>query len=122
MKWLTRIDVLTAPYPGEFQTGHYMYEWARITEPAPAAVIGAGTCTVRSKAWSGNRTGDPGRGRPHREGEWNEAQLHAPGGPYQWQDRSFDWAATQVGRHTLRAKATDAAGNVPLDLQRPDAE
>ena len=56
------------------------------------------------------------------EGEWNAAQLHAPGGSYQWQDRSFDWAATQVGRHTLRAKATDAAGNVPLDLQRPDAE
>jgi hypothetical protein len=56
------------------------------------------------------------------EGEWHEAQLHAPGGPYQWQDWSFDWAAAQVGRHTLRARATDAAGNVPLDLQRPDAE
>ena len=49
MKWLKRIDVLTEPYTGEFQTGHYMYEWpdrphepvtlmrvrARITDPAP---------------------------------------------------------------------------------------
>jgi hypothetical protein len=50
VKWRTRIDVLTEHYTGEFQTGHYMYEWARITEPAPAAVIGAGTCTVRGKA------------------------------------------------------------------------
>ena len=50
VKWLKRIDVLTEPYTGEFQTGHYMYEWpdrphepvslmrvrARITDPAPA--------------------------------------------------------------------------------------
>ena len=49
VKWLKRIDVLTEPYAGEFQTGHYIYEWpdrphepvtlmrvrARITDPAP---------------------------------------------------------------------------------------
>ena len=49
VKWLKRIDVLTEPYTGEFQTGHYMYQWpdrphepvtlmrvrARITDPAP---------------------------------------------------------------------------------------
>src|SRR6478735_5363 len=27
VKWLKRIDVLTDAYTGEFQTGHYMYEW-----------------------------------------------------------------------------------------------
>ena len=27
VKWLHRIDVLTEPYAGEFQTGHYIYEW-----------------------------------------------------------------------------------------------
>src|SRR3954470_7913725 len=61
VKWLKRIDVLTEPYTGEFQTGHYIYEWpdrppepvtlmrvrARITHPAPASIINAGTCTVR---------------------------------------------------------------------------
>ncbi len=49
VKWLRRIDVLTEPYVGEFQTGHYIYEWpdrphepvalmrvrARITDPSP---------------------------------------------------------------------------------------
>src|ERR671921_890759 len=59
VKWLTRIDVLTERYTGEFQTGHYMYEWsdrppetvdlmrvrARITAPTEAAVIEAGPCT-----------------------------------------------------------------------------
>jgi DMSO/TMAO reductase YedYZ molybdopterin-dependent catalytic subunit len=130
VKWLKRIDVLTESYTGEFQTGHYMYEWAdrapeavdlmrvrsRITEPAPAAVIEAGTCTVRGKAWSGTgpvtRVGVSLTG----EGEWHEAQLQAPRGPYHWQDWSFDWDATQVGRHTLRARATDAAGNVQPEV------
>src|SRR6478752_2327179 len=67
VKWLKRIDVLTEPFVGEFQTGHYMYEWpdrphepvtlmrvrARITDPDPGAVLSMGTHTVRGKAWSG---------------------------------------------------------------------
>src|SRR4051794_750320 len=66
-KGLTRIDVIPRAFEGEFQIGHYMYEWrgrpqepvtamrvrARITDPLPAAFIPAGTYTVRGKAWSG---------------------------------------------------------------------
>ena len=130
VKWLKRIDVLTVAYTGEFQTGHYMYEWAdrtpepvdlmrvraRITEPAPAAVIAAGTCTVRGKAWSG--TGPVTRVEVSLtgEGDWHEAQLQHPRGLYHWQDWSFEWDATDVGRHTLRARATDAAGNVQPEV------
>jgi DMSO/TMAO reductase YedYZ molybdopterin-dependent catalytic subunit len=130
VKWLKRIDVLTEPYTGEFQTGHYMYEWAdrppesvslmrvraRITEPAEAAVIDAGTCTVRGKAWSG--TGPVTRVDISLtgEGDWHPARLERPSGPYQWQDWSYDWDATAVGRHTLRARATDAAGNVQPEV------
>jgi hypothetical protein len=50
------------------------------------------------------------------EGEWHAAKLESPKGPYQWQDWSFEWQATKVGRHTLRARATDAAGNVQRDV------
>ena len=39
-----------------------------------------------------------------------------PKGPYQWQDWSFVWDSDDVGRHTLRARATDAAGNVQPDV------
>jgi len=130
VKWLKRIDVLTEPYTGEFQTGHYIYEWpdrpheavglmrvrARITDPAPASTITAGTYTVRGKAWSG--TGPVTRVDISLtgEGDWQPARLEPPQGPYQWQDWSFDWEATDVGRHTLRARATDAAGNVQPDV------
>src|SRR3954471_7765612 len=130
VKWLKRIDVLTEPYTGEFQTGHYMYQWpdrpaepvdlmrvrARITDPAPASVIDAGTCTVHGKAWSG--TGPVTRVEVSLtgEGDWHPAQLEPPQGPYQWQDWSFVWDNDDVGRHTLRARATDAAGNVQPEV------
>ena len=126
VKWLKRIDVLTEPYSGEFQTGHYIYEWpdkphervelmrvrARITDPAAGAVIPAGTYTVRGKAWSG--TGPVTHVDVSLTGasEWHPAEVETPKGPYQWQDWSFEWTAEGAGRKTLRARATDAAGNV----------
>jgi len=130
VKWLKRIDVLTEPYTGEFQTGHYMYQWpdreeeavklmrvrARITDPLPGATIERGQYTVHGKAWSG--TGPVTRVEVSLtgEGDWHRADLESPRGPYEWQDWSFTWDATDVGRHTLRARATDAAGNIQPDV------
>ena len=50
------------------------------------------------------------------EGDWNVAQLEPPKGPNHWQDWSLDWKEIGVGRHTLRARGTDAAGNVQPDV------
>ena len=89
---------------------------ARITDPAPGATIAAGTYTVRGKAWSGAGPITQVEISLTGEGEWHPAQVDPPKGPYQWQDWSFAWEATDVGRHTLRARATDAAGNVQPDV------
>jgi len=129
VKWLQRIDVLTEPFVGEFQTGHYMYEWpdrphepvrlmrvrARITDPAESAVIAAGAYTVRGKAWSGAGPVTAVEVCFKGDGEWQPAQVDEPEGPYQWQSWSFDWDATP-GRHSIRARATDAAGNVQPEV------
>ena len=122
--------MLTEPYAGEFQTGHYMYEWpdrphepvtlmrvrARITDPASGV-------DDRSRHLHRPRQGVVRHRAGHRvevsltgEGDWHPAQLEPPRGPYQWQDWSFEWEAADVGRHTLRARATDAAGNVQPDV------
>jgi len=67
VKWLKRLDVLTEPFTGEFQTGHYIYQWpdrpfepvtlmrvrVRITDPAETTTMPAGAYTIRCKAWSG---------------------------------------------------------------------
>jgi DMSO/TMAO reductase YedYZ molybdopterin-dependent catalytic subunit len=130
VKWLARIDVLTEPYSGEFQTGHYIYEWpdrpheavslmrvrARITDPAPESILSRGTHTVRGKAWSGTGPVTGVDVSLTGEGEWHPARVQPPSGPYHWQDWSFDWAADDIGRHTLRARATDAAGHTQPEV------
>ena len=50
------------------------------------------------------------------EGDWHPAKLESQKGPYHWQDWSFQWEATTPGRHSLRARATDAAGKVQPDV------
>ena len=95
VKWLKRIDVLTEPYSGEFQTGHYVYEWpdrpheavklmrvrARITGPAPGSTISRGTHAVRGKAWSGTGPGHAGRRQPHRRRRLAPGAGRAAPGP-----------------------------------------
>ena len=118
VKWLKRIDVLTEPYTGEFQTGHYIYEWpdkphervdlmrvrARITDPVPGAIIPAGTYTVRGKAWSGTGPVTAVDVSLTGASEWYPAKVEPPKGPYQWQDWSFEW---------------DGRGNRAQDTTRP---
>ena len=78
-----------------------------------------GTYAVRGKAWSGTGPVTDVHVSLTREGDWHPAQLEAPKGPYHWQDWSFQWEASDVGRHTLRARATDAAANVQPEVFRP---
>ena len=130
VKWLKTIEVLTHPFAGEFQTGHYMYQWpdrpqeslsimrvrSRITAPESGAVLNVGTHTVRGKAWSGQGPIKSVEVSLTGEGEWYPAQLESPAGPYQWQDWSYTWDGATTGRHTLRSRATDAAGNIQPDV------
>lgn len=129
VKWLSRINVVTEAYKGEFQTVRYMYEWpdrprqpvtlmrprARITDPTPGAIIKEGSYIVRGKGWSGAGPVTKVEISLEGDGPWYPAQLDRQLGPYQWQDWSFEWTVKEIGRHTLRARATDAAGNVQPD-------
>ena len=135
VKWLKRIDVLAEPYSGEFQTGHYIYEWpdrphepvdlmrvrARITDPAPGTILPAATYTVRGKAWSGTGPVTAVDVSFTGEGEWHAAKLEPRKDPSQWQDWPLDWEATGVGRHSLRAQPTPSATSNPTSHPGTDS-
>lgn len=125
VKWLARIEVLTTPYEGQFQTKSYQFEWpdrareavttifprAYITDPAPGDTVPRDPYTVRGKAWSGTGPITAVDVSVDGAGEWQPAHVEPPTGPYQWQEWRFNWAGADPGRHVLRARATDAAGN-----------
>ena len=95
VKWLKHIDVLTEPYTGEFQTGHYIYQWpdrahepvtvmrvrARITDPAPGAVLPARTMHDSRKGMVGQRPDHARRHRSHRRGGLASGAGGATQGP-----------------------------------------
>ena len=131
VKWLKRIELLTQPFIGEFETGHYLYQWAdrpaervtlmrpraRITDPRSGAAIRAGEpCVVRGKAWSGTGPVTNVDISLTGESEWLRAHVETPKGPYQWQNWSFEWTPGEAGRNSLRARATDVAGNAQPEV------
>jgi DMSO/TMAO reductase YedYZ molybdopterin-dependent catalytic subunit len=131
VKWLKRLDVITEPFAGEFQTGHYMYLQpdhdpepvarmrvrARLTDPAPGTVLTEGTHTIRGKAWSGNGPVTQVEVSFTGAGEWYAATVEPPAGPHQWQEWSLEWTCA-LGRYSVRARATDASGDVQPEVPR----
>ena len=89
---------------------------ARITDPAPGATIAAGTYTVRGKAWSGTGPVTDVDVSFTGEGDWHPAKLEPPERPVPLAGLVVRLGAADIGRHTLRARATDAAGNVQPDV------
>jgi hypothetical protein len=71
---------------------------------------------VRGKAWSGTGPVTQVDVSLTGEGPWLPAAVEPATSPYAWQDWTFSWDARDVGRHTLRARATDAAGNVQPEV------
>ena len=130
VKWLQRIDVLTEPYVGEFQTGHYIYEWpdrphepvtlmrvrARITDPDRRCRPPHGHAHRPRQGLVRHRPDHQRRRQPHRRRRLVPGEGRATKDPSQWQDWTFEWTPRYVGRHTIRARATDAAGNVQPEV------
>ena len=133
VKWLTRIDVLTAPFDGFQNTTAYRRKieideaGEPVTRIRPRALLAppgmpdfmtrerfvrTGPVVLTGRAWSGgapvNRvevSTDGGR-------SWSDAGVAAPDPvhPYAWQAWSYDWTASP-GRHELLVRATDESGD-----------
>ncbi|HSO39168.1 MAG TPA: sulfite oxidase [Labilithrix sp.] len=129
VKWLARIDALTAPFDGYQQRVAYWYKQSAdevgepVTRIRPRAlmvppgfpdfltrhrVVERGTVELAGRAWSG--TGAIARVQVAVDGTWSEATLGASRGPFAWRAWSFAWEATP-GEHVLGCRAFDDAGH-----------
>lgn len=131
VKWVTRIEALTAPFRGYFQGDRYVYEYrdgaepvremrvrSLITAPAAGESVPRGRVRVAGWAWSG--TGAIRRVEVAVGGgdEWRPARIQPADSPYGWARWEYEWEAGEAGRHALRSRAADAAGNVQPDVAR----
>src|SRR3954453_10262325 len=132
VKWLQRIEVLTEPYAGEFQTGHYMYEWpdrdheavtlmrvrARITAPAAGSIIDRGTHTGRGRAGWGTapvprvNSTSPGKANGTRHG-WSHPRGRTTGRTGRSTGRPTTSAATPCARARRTPLATRSRTSRP---------
>ena len=135
IKWLTKITVVDRPYNGFFQSLDYsIYERRQglvtvtpitemqvksvIVSPTPMQRIAPNTAhRVHGAAWTGESnitrvdvSADNGR-------TWTAARLLGEERTHSWRMWEFTWRTpAQAGRVTLKARATDARGNVqPLE-------
>ncbi len=129
VKWLTAIEPVTEPFEGFQQAAAYRYQrdaedpGKRVTKMRVRSLmippgfpdfytrrrfVEAGHTRLAGRAWSG--AGRVERVEVGIDGNWSDAILQAPVGPFAWQAWLFEWDATR-GEHKLACRATDAAGN-----------
>jgi DMSO/TMAO reductase YedYZ molybdopterin-dependent catalytic subunit len=120
VKWLCRVELLTAPYEGPFQA--LDYRWIDESHPSPgvrmdevpvhSVITSAEGDRVCGIAWGGG-----GIARVEVQidgGEWRTAELDRGAGPYA---RTRWWLEPATPRRSIAARATDIDGHA--QPQRP---
>jgi len=125
-KWVVDIEVTTwaAAAPYWYQNG-----WAqqapiktesRIDVPAAGSQVKAGKVQVAGVAWAQHKGIEAVEVRVD-SGPWNEATLAAVPDLDTWRQWVWEWDATDVGPHTIEARATDKTGYTQTAVQAPEA-
>jgi sulfane dehydrogenase subunit SoxC len=129
VKWLTRIELVSAPFDGFQQEAYRLRSddddpGTAVTRILPRALMippgdpefltrerfaDTGLIELRGRAWSGlgpivrvEVSADDGA-------SWSDAVLEPAPAPFAWSGWRFDWGA-RPGRHRLRVRATDETG------------
>lgn len=125
VKWVRRIEALTQPFTGHYQRERYVYDAGNgqapepvtrmrvkslILTPAEGARVAPGRVAVHGIAWSGERRVVQVEVAVDGGETWKPATLLETPRPSAWVRWAFTWEDAAPGRHTLRARATDEAG------------
>jgi len=127
VKWLVRLEALTEPFTGHFQTERYVIDGAPvremevralITEPPAGAQVTGKSLRVAGYAWTG-------RGHVVRVelsddvgASWMEAEMVEAAPPYGWTRWERTWRPRRSGPANLLVRATDSTGRVQPQRQR----
>ncbi len=128
VKWVGRLYVAEGPLYSTWNTEDYVLTGGRFGEnrvaltsqgiksvlelPWPAR-LERGRHVVRGRSWSGAGA-IAGVEYSVDGGGWRSARIFGPNVPGAWARWSFLWDA-RPGRHEVRARATDEAGNAQPD-------
>jgi DMSO/TMAO reductase YedYZ molybdopterin-dependent catalytic subunit len=127
IKWLTEIVLIEEPFRGFFQADRYHYEWNRdgrvvsepvrlqrvralVTAPSFDQPVPRGDLTIRGVAWSG-AAGIAQVEVCVGEGDWQAARIVNEPSRGSWCRWELITHLDQPGLVTIRARATDLAGD-----------
>jgi DMSO/TMAO reductase YedYZ molybdopterin-dependent catalytic subunit len=129
VKWLTKIRVVTAPFPGYFQTSDYA-SWeddagnpvrrplavmalkSAIARPRTHEFISAGTdYKIYGAAWGGDATVAAVEVTTDGGKTWSAARFLDEAQPFVWRRWELEWKVpTEKGTYVLKSRAIDAKG------------
>lgn len=129
VKWLTRIEAVSQPFEGYFQTVKYtigrstgrgmlvesvgpMPVKSEIIRPADHSSLGVGANRVFGMAWAGEQavagvevTTDGGE-------TWRRAELNGPRAAYSWTLWEYLWDVSEPGDYEILARAVSEDGTI----------
>jgi DMSO/TMAO reductase YedYZ molybdopterin-dependent catalytic subunit len=136
VKWLSRIELLHAPFAGYQQSWSYRVRQSEDEAGEPLQrmlprsllvppgipefltrerTVPAGEVLVDGRAWSGLAPVVSVEVSDNGGATWAAAELESAGEPWAWRGWSYRWDA-QPGEHVLCSRARDEAGNEqPVD-------
>jgi DMSO/TMAO reductase YedYZ molybdopterin-dependent catalytic subunit len=129
VKWLRRIEVLSIPFRGYFQSVKYtvkrrsargletevvgpMMPKSEIIRPRAGDVLGLGGNRLFGAAWAGEDSVSRVEVSTDAGACWRDASLIGPQAPYSWTLWEYSWEADAPGDYTILVRATSSGGRV----------
>jgi DMSO/TMAO reductase YedYZ molybdopterin-dependent catalytic subunit len=129
VKWLRRIEVLSQPFRGYFQSVKYtvqhptergseteivgpMMPKSEIIRPRAGATLGLGQNRIIGIAWAGEEAISRVEVSADGGATWTDATLLGPQAAYSWSFWEYSWEVAEPGTYTFLVRATASSGRV----------